>query len=199
MLHVNHISKKFQDIPILKDVSLHANYGDLVHISGGNGSGKSTIFKIITRLLNEDTGSVQIDKNDVIGALIENPGFLEYETALENLKFLGDLNNKYDSNVINELMTQFDLDFNNKQSVSKYSVGMRQKLGIIQSVMEQQNIILLDEPTRGLDTEGIKQFTLLVKKLILNKKIVIIASHDHIENLEYTQEFKLENGVLSRV
>lgn len=199
MIKVNHISKSFKDLHVLKSVSLNANAGELVHISGGNGSGKSTLFKIITGLLKQDAGTVTVPESVHIGALIENPGFLEFESALTNLTFLGNLNNRFDFDVTQKLMTQFDLDIHNKQSVSKYSVGMRQKLGIIQAVMENQTVILLDEPTRGLDAAGLKQFIVLVNELVKSNKLVIIASHDYVSELKYTQELKLVDGELLRV
>lgn len=199
MIEVNHLSKSFKDLHVLKDVSLTAHSGELIHISGGNGSGKSTLFKIITGLLKQDTGTVTVSNALTIGALIENPGFLEYESAAINLKFLGNLNNRFDYNVTKQLLEQFDLDINNKQAVSKYSVGMRQKLGIIQAIMENQNIVLLDEPTRGLDKSGIRQFIVLINQLITENKIVIIAIHDYVSELHYTQELKLVDGELLRV
>lgn len=199
MLEISHISKSFKDLLVLKNVSLSAQPGDLIHISGGNGSGKSTLFKIITSLLKQDSGTVNFEADSTIGALIENPGFLEYESAAINLKFLGDLNNRFDYEITKQLLEQFDLDIDNKQAVGKYSVGMRQKLGIIQAVMENQNIILLDEPTRGLDSAGLVQFILLVNQLITENKIVIIASHDYVSELNYTKEFKLVDGELISV
>lgn len=196
MLAINQVSKSFKDNPVLERVSLTAELGQLLHISGDNGSGKSTLFKIITGLLAADSGSVSIGDNDIIGALIENPGFLEYETAMTNLKFLANLNKRFDAARVTELMTQFDLNPQNRQSVAKYSVGMRQKLGIIQAVMENQDIILLDEPTRGLDEESISQFIVLLNSLKAANKMVIVASHDHVDGLNYDQSWVLKAGIL---
>lgn len=164
-----------------------------------NGSGKSTIFKIITNILKADAGQVELAENDYVGALIENPGFLEYESGLENLKFLGNLNHNYDEQVAMKLMEKFDLDPNDLQAVSKYSIGMRQKLGIIQAVMENQNIVLLDEPTRGIDKEGVATFVKLLDELKQEKRAVIIASHDEIPGLKYDRELLLKNGELASV
>lgn len=166
MLEVNHIAKSFKGNPVLTDVSLQVKAGQLIHISGANGSGKSTLFKIITKLLEPDHGSVRIGKDDVIGALIENPGFLEFESMMTNLKFLANLNNRFDQSYTLQLVKQFGLNPTNRQAISKYSVGMRQKVGIIQAVMEHQSLILLDEPTRGLDKASIEQFIVLIDALI---------------------------------
>ncbi|MCF1783146.1 ABC transporter ATP-binding protein [Lactobacillus mulieris] len=199
MLKIDNISKQFGKKQVLKDVSLELNPGERVHIIGKNGSGKSTIFKIITNILKADAGQVELAENDYVGALIENPGFLEYESGLENLKFLGNLNHNYDEQVAMKLMEKFDLDPNDLQAVSKYSIGMRQKLGIIQAVMENQNIVLLDEPTRGIDKEGVATFVKLLDELKQEKRAVIIASHDEIPGLKYDRELLLKNGELASV
>ena len=127
MLEVNHIAKPFKGNTVLTDVSLQVKAGQLIHISGANGSGKSTLFKIITKLLEPDHGSVRIGKDDVIGALIENPGFLEFESMMTNLKFLANLNNRFDQSYTLQLVKQFGLNPTNRQAISKYSVGMQQK------------------------------------------------------------------------
>lgn len=196
MLQVENLNKKFGKKEVLKDVTFTVKPGERIHIIGKNGSGKSTIFKIVTRILKQNSGTVKIDEADVIGALIENPSFLEYEAGLENMKFLAKLNHNYDEDRVRELMGKFSLDPNDEQAVSKYSIGMRQKLGIIQAVMEGQNIILLDEPTRGIDQEGIATFVELLNKLKKKNRSVIIASHDDIPGLDYDRELKLQNGVL---
>lgn len=197
MLKVNHLAKSFKSKTVLNNVSFEAEKGQLVHISGANGSGKSTLFKIIAKVLLPDSGDVTMIESETIGALIENPGFLEFETGLVNLRFLAKLNHNYDEKKVFALMEKFSLDPNDKQPVSKYSVGMRQKLGIIQAVMENQSIILLDEPTRGLDTDSIDQFIDLLKTLQTENKLIIVASHDYIEGIKYDVLFTLKNGLLS--
>lgn len=196
MLKIEHLNKKFGKKAVLKNVSLTLSPGERIHIIGKNGSGKSTIFKIITGILKQNGGTVEIGADDVIGALIENPSFLEYESGLENLKFLAELNHNYDEKLVKDLMEEFSLDSEDSQPVSRYSIGMRQKLGIIQAIMENQNIVLLDEPTRGIDKEGIETFVKILGQLKEQKRAVIIASHDDIPNLVYDRELKLKDGVL---
>lgn len=198
MLEVNHIAKSFKGNTVLTDVSLQVKAGQLIHISGANGSGKSTLFKIITKLLEPDHGSVRIGKDDVIGALIENPGFLEFESMMTNLRFLANLNNRFDQSYTLQLVKQFGLNPTNRQAISKYSVGMRQKVGIIQAVMEHQSLILLDEPTRGLDKASIEQFIVLIDALINDGKSVMIASHDDVPGLMYDLALRLEDGRLAQ-
>lgn len=196
MLQVTHVSKKFKDADVLKDVSLTVKPGELIHIVGINGSGKSTLFKIITGLLKADSGTVSLDSGDVIGALIENPGFLEYETAWDNLRFLANVHHKFQADKVKKLLTDFDLDPDSRQAIGKYSIGMRQKVGIVQAIMEDQNIILLDEPTRGIDKKGVKQFVDLLERLKAEGKAVVVASHDDIPGLVYDRTLTLENGEL---
>lgn len=198
MLEVNHIAKSFKGNTVLTDVSLQVKAGQLIHISGANGSGKSTLFKIITKLLEPDHGSVRIGKDDLIGALIENPGFLEFESMMTNLRFLANLNNRFDQSYTLQLVKQFGLNPTNRQAISKYSVGMRQKVGIIQAVMEHQSLILLDEPTRGLDKASIEQFIVLIDALIDDGKSVMIASHDDVPGLMYDLALRLEDGRLAQ-
>ena len=196
MLKIEHLNKKFGKKEVLKDVSLTLSPGERIHIIGKNGSGKSTIFKIITGILKQNGGTVEIGTDNVIGALIENPGFLEYESGLENLKFLAELNHNYNEKLVKDLMEEFSLEPKDEQPVSKYSIGMRQKLGIIQAIMENQDIILLDEPMRGIDKEGIETFVKILGQLKEQNRAVIIASHDDIPNLVYDRELKLKDGVL---
>lgn len=196
MLKITGIKKSFGRKSVLKNVSMIAKPGQLIHISGINGSGKSTIFKIVTGLLEADSGKIELDHGDVIGALIENPSFLEYESAMTNLHFLANLNHRFNEKRVRNLLQQFELDPDDSQSIAKYSVGMRQKVGIIQAVMEEQNIILLDEPTRGIDQESIGQFLTLLNRLKRENKTVIIASHDQIDEINYDQDLTLQNGIL---
>jgi ABC-2 type transport system ATP-binding protein len=132
----------------------------------------------------------------VIGALIENPGFLEYETAWANLPFLANVHHKFQEDKVRKLLTDFDLDPDSQQAVGKYSIGMRQKVGIIQAIMEDQNIIILDEPTQGIDKKGVKQFVDLLERLKAEGKSVVVASHDDIPGLVYDRTLTLENGEL---
>ena len=196
MLKVSHVKKSFKKLAVLKDISLETQDGELIHISGVNGCGKSTLFKIIVGILKADSGEIHTDKDDYLGALIENPGFIEYETAWDNLIFLGHFNHRFQPEKTRDLLKAFDLDPDNPQAVGNYSVGMRQKLGITQAVMEDQNIILLDEPTRGIDKEGVQQFVNLLEQLRRENKTVIVASHDEIPGLVYDRRLRMKDWVL---
>lgn len=196
LLRLNNIRKSFKGNIVLDNINLEVEDGDCIYIHGKNGCGKSTLFKIICDILKADEGTITKSKNTHLGALIENPGFIESESIKFNLKFLGSLKNNYEEQKINELCNNYFLDFNNRSALKSYSVGMRQKVGIIQAVMENQNLILFDEPTRGLDEDSITVFENMVNTLIKERKSVIIASHDLLPNILYSKKFLLENGKL---
>ena len=197
MIQLVNISIAFHNVSILRNVNMDIHRGDLIHITGSNGPGKSTLLKIIAGLLNADKGEVIIENNDIeIGALIENPAFIENESAEYNLKFLYDLKNSYDRKTVQSYMEYFDLTLEDKRAVKKYSVGMRQKLGIIQAIMENQNIILFDEPTRGLDNTSSNKFIELVKKLNSDKKTIIICAHDGVDEIPFNRKFTIDKEQL---
>lgn len=195
-LTITNLQKSFNKTKIIDGLSLEINEGELIYIHGINGCGKSTLFKIIAGILDKDDGSVQKSENVHIGALIENPGFIENETLKFNLNFLASLTHKDIKDEIYELCQMFSLDYNSKINMKSYSVGMRQKAGIIQAIMEDQNLILLDEPTRGLDSDAIKVLTNTLKKLITSNKTIVIASHDKIDDLNFDKVYAMHNGKL---
>lgn len=196
MLQLQTISKKYKTNLVLNHVNLIVEKAKLVHIKGINGSGKSTLFKIICNISEPDQGEVFLDKDTYIGALIENPSFLENETISFNLKFLASLKNMYNEDLIKRYCKQFQLDIHSKTKLKNYSVGMRQKVGIIQAIMEDQNLILLDEPTRGLDKKSIEIFEDIVIELVRANKTVIIASHEEYNKLQFDVQYELDCGIL---
>lgn len=198
MLEIQNLSKQFHQTTVLNHLNLKINQGDLIYIHGINGSGKSTLFKIICDILKPSEGQVIIDENAHIGALIENPGFLENETIAYNLKFLASLKHHYNKEHIENLCQNFQLDFKSRMKMKNYSLGMRQKAGIIQAIMEDQNLILLDEPTRGLDKESVHYFCELINQYHKEGKTIIIAAHDYLDDIHYNKTFHLINGVLKQ-
>ena len=197
MLKITHLRKSFyKNQCILKDINLNISRGDVIYIKGINGSGKTTLFKIICDILEKDGGEIDKNKNLKIGALIENPSFIENETILFNLYFLASLNNNYNYEAIKKLTDLFSLDIHNKSKMKTYSLGMRQKVAIIQAVMENQNLIIFDEPVRGLDKKSIQTFIDLINALCQQGKAIIIASHDEIHNINYTHIYTLKDGKL---
>jgi len=197
MLKIENVSKRFGRHIIFEDINLEFKKGDLVHFFGENGSGKSTLFKIIADIMSPTSGKVTIEKGKRIGATIENPGFIENENILYNLKYLYTLKNEYTEEAeksIKELCEKFHLDLYSREKMKNYSVGMRQKTAIIQAIMENQDIILLDEPTRGLDQDGVEEFFQTIKEY--NKKgdkVIIIASHDLMDKLPYNKKLVIKD------
>lgn len=190
LLKLENISKSFHENKVLEDISLQINEGELIYIHGINGCGKSTLFKIMCDIIEADKGEIIKPDDTNIGALIENPSFLEKKTLEYNLKFLCQFHKTYDEYKINELCNKFHLNLFSKTKLKAYSVGMRQKAGIIQAIMENQNLILLDEPTRGLDSDGISILEKEILSLIKEKKTVIIAAHDIID-IPFNKRFYL--------
>ena len=143
MLKLNSINKAFKHQTVLNDINLEIKEGELIHISGINGSGKTTLLKIISGLIKPEDGQLILDSSVKIGALIENPTFIENENMAFNLRFLYTLTHKYDESKVKDLTKLFLLDYISKTPIKKYSLGMRQKVGIIQAIMENQNLIKL--------------------------------------------------------
>ena len=193
MVKISDLSKKFKQNVVFAHLNLEIEDGELVHLAGINGSGKSTLFKMICGIEEPDSGKIMLKSGAQIGALIENPSYIENENILYNLKFLANLNGNYHEEYVQELCKMFELDLYSKTHLKNYSLGMRQKVGIIQSVMEDQDLILLDEPVRGLDDRAVITFTKLVKDLHEKGKTIVIASHDEITGLEFTRKLRIEN------
>lgn len=195
MISLNNVSKGFKGIKVLKDITLNIEKGELVYIKGANGSGKSTLLKLIAGLLAVDDGNIVLDGYNV-GALIENPSFIENETALFNLKFLYNLNGSFKREYVEKYFEYLNLDIDINIPMKRYSIGMRQKVGIIQAVMENQDLILLDEPSRGLDEDSVVGFTKLVNELHKEGKTIIICAHDGVDGINFTKQYKLKNGFI---
>lgn len=196
MLKITSLCKSFHHNLILDHIDFHVTKGDLIYIHGINGSGKSTLFKIICDILQPDSGEMKRSAEAHIGALIENPGFLDNETIHYNLKFLASLKHNFHEEKIIHLCERFQLDYHSRTKLKHYSLGMRQKAGIIQAFMEDQNFILLDEPTRGLDEESVKVFCDLINESHEVGKTIIIAAHDFLKDIHYTKIYQLKNGKL---
>lgn len=196
MIKINNISKSWKEKVVLDDITFTIPAGVIYHIQGANGCGKSTLFKIICNIMEATNGTIEKDSNCEIGALIENPGFMEEKTLKQNLKFLASLKKNYQEKKIESLCNRYGLDYYDKLKMKNYSLGMRQKAGIIQAFMENQTIIFLDEPTRGLDKESLKQFYSHIEESKKNNISVVIASHDPLDEIAFDSRFILEEGKL---
>lgn len=208
-LEVKNISKKFGKHIVLEDVSLTCESGKICGIIGYNGSGKSVLFKCICGLYHADEGEIHIrgkqlgkdmDMIENAGVIIEEPAFLKQYSGIRNLELLWLLNHKKDTKKLQEVMQLVGLDPFNKKPVGKYSLGMKQRLAIAQAVMEEQDILILDEPMNGLDKDGVAQMRELFLSFKEEGKTLLFASHNR-EDIEVLcdEVYEMDKGKLVRV
>lgn len=185
-----HVTKKFKAFTALSDVNAYFEAGKIHGIIGRNGSGKTVMFKCICGLLQTYDGRILIGSNDrkkhssripQIGMIIEAPGFVSGYNGFTNLKFLADIKKGASTKEIIEAMCLVGLDPFSKKHVEKYSMGMRQRLGIAQAIMEDPSLIVLDEPMNGLDNGGVTEIRKLFKNLRAAGKTLILASHNPLD------------------
>ena len=193
---VNHVTKSFKEETVLKDVVLSVPKGKICGIIGRNGSGKTLLFKCICGLLQVDKGDIQVDHRQ-IGAIIEEPGFLGQYSGRKNLELLASISGKKISNYQKILKMVGLLEAGDKK-VRKYSMGMKQRLGIAQAIMEDQNIIILDEPMNGLDNAGVEEMRKLFLNLREQGKTILLASHNR-DDIEILCDvvYEMDHGILS--
>lgn len=204
------ISKKFSSNVIFDDVSYKFEKGKVYGIVGGNGTGKSVLFKLISGLMFVDNGNVVVDGVTIgesgnlpqnLGALIESPGFLPNYTGYQNLKILADINKKVGKERVDEVLNLVSLYKHKDTKVKKYSLGMLQRLGIAQTILENPNLIILDEPFNSIDESGVNE----IKKVLLeyfknNEVTVFLTSHNYEDILTFADVIlKIENSKLVEV
>ena len=179
---------------ILKDVSLEVNEGDILGFIGPNGAGKTTTIKLILGLQSITSGKVSINGYDIekdftnaikkVGAIVENPDMYMYLSGYQNLKLVANLYKNILDSRIEEVVKLVKLENRIKDKVSKYSLGMRQRLGIAQAILHKPNLLILDEPTNALDPEGIKEVRELLVDLATKEKMAILISSHNLAELD---------------
>lgn len=186
-IRIENVTKKFGSYAVLDGISLNFEKGKIHGIIGRNGSGKTVLFKCICGFLRVDDGAVFVDGKQIgkeieapesIGAIIETPGFLPGYSARQNLQFLAGIRGKIGKKEIDEAIRKVGLDPEAKKHVGKYSLGMRQRLGIAQAIMEEPSLLILDEPMNGLDNQGVQEMRQLFLKLKDEGKTILLASHN---------------------
>ena len=207
-LEVKNLSKTISKAQILKDITLSMERGRIYGLRGKNGSGKTMLMRSICGLILPTSGQVIIDGEilgkDIsfprsIGALIENPGFVSNYSGYKNLEILASIQNKVGDKEIKSVMEELGLDPEDKKKFRKYSLGMKQKLGIAAAVMENPDMIILDEPINALDEKTVS----VVKNILLRHKehgaLIIISCHDR-EELEFLSDeiFCIDTGEITR-
>lgn len=207
-ISVKNINKTIKRIPILKAVSLEMESGVVYGLWGTNGSGKTMLLRLLAGLIRPSSGVVSIDERrlgrdmdfpDSMGLLIENPAFLPGLTGRENLELLAQINESVGSNTIVRTLRDVGLDPKDPRKFKKYSLGMKQRLGLASVLMESPELILLDEPTNALDTDGC---AMIAQQIVLQKQrgaLVVVASHDRAFLQEVSDVIiRVENGCVRK-
>lgn len=180
------ISKSFGKQAILDHISVDFEKGKVYGITGRNGSGKTVFLKILCGLMLPNQGTVSVDGKTIgkdmdfpesVGAIIESPGFLPYWSGYKNLTYLASLRNRIGAAEISDAMNLVGLDPKDKKPVGKYSLGMKQRLGMAQAIMENPQLLILDEPMNSLDADSVSHMRILLKDMRNSGKTIILASH----------------------
>ena len=194
ILKCESLYKTFGKKQILKNVSLEVKEGDILGFIGPNGAGKTTTIKLILGLQSITSGKVSINGYDIekdftnaikkVGAIVENPDMYMYLSGYQNLKLVANLYKNIGTERIDEVVKLVKLEKRINDKVSKYSLGMRQRLGIAQAILHKPNLLILDEPTNGLDPEGIKEMRELLVNLAEKEKMAILISSHNLAELD---------------
>ena len=198
-------SRKIGYEMVIDNVNIQFESGHIYGLRGKNGSGKTMLMRAICGLIHLGEGEIWLDDKllgkdmefpESVGALLEHPGFMENDTAMRNLMTLAEIRNEIGEEEIKNTMEALGLDPYSKKKVKKYSLGMKQKLGIVAAIMEHPKLILLDEPTNALDTESIGKLNVLLQEEMKEyQPIIIIASHDRDElSMLCDTIYKVEKG-----
>ena len=189
-IKITDVNKTIKKAPILRDINLEFTGGKVYGLRGKNGSGKTMLMRAICGLITPDSGLIDIDGQilgteiafpESIGVLIENPSFIGNYTGLKNLKVLASIQNRIGDEQIRKALEDIGLDPDDKRTYRKYSLGMKQKLGIAAAVMENPDIIILDEPINALDDVSVEKVHDILEEQKKRGAVIIIACHDKEE------------------
>lgn len=198
-IDIENVNKTIKGSKVLSDINLHFEGGKIYGLKGKNGSGKTMLMRAISGLIHTE-GVIDINGQilgkDIsfppsVGLLIENPSFINSYTGFKNLKVLASIQNKINDDTIRAILSNIGLDANDKRTYKKYSLGMKQRLGIAAAVMEEPDLVILDEPINALDESGAKQVREILAKQKERGAICIIACHD-TEELQYLSDEIIE-------
>ena len=202
------VTRRFGEDLVLKEVNLMLGAGRVYGIVGNNGSGKTVLMKCICGFLTPTTGTVHVfgkqigrdaDFPEDLGVIIESPGLLANLNGRKNLEILAALRKRIGEAGIRAAMEKVGLDPDMKKAVEKYSLGMRQRLGIAQAIMEDPKLLVLDEPFNGLDKNGVEQIRRLLLELKKEGKTILLASHNEEDiRILCDEVYEMDGGVLTR-
>lgn len=206
MIEIKDVSLIIDKREILKRINLVLEKNQIYGLVGKNGSGKTMLMKCICGFVRQTAGEIRVDGKRIgtdidfpehTGIIIESPGFIPYYTGFQNLRFLAGINHRIQDADIRDALLQCGLDPDLKLAVRKYSLGMRQRLGIAQAIMERPRLLILDEPTNGLDHQGVEEIRKLVLHLRETGTTILMASHN-AEDIQIlcNSVWEMENGEL---
>ncbi len=209
VIELSNVTKKFRENTVLNNVSLEIEPCSVTGLIGRNGSGKTVLMKCILGLISPTSGTIfvrgkqvgkEIDIPDNIGIIIETPGFLPNFSAYDNLMQLAKIRRKIGKSEVRAAIERVGLNPDDKKKVGKFSLGMRQRLGLAQAIMEDPDILILDEPMNGLDKGGVQDMRQYLLKLKEQGKTIIIASHS-AEDIDVLCDnvYEMENGKLQKI
>ena len=209
VIDMKDVSLKLKENKILECVSLQCGEGEICGIIGRNGSGKTMLMKCICGFVRPTNGEIlvlgkrigkDVDFIPDAGIIIETPGFIPYYSGIKNLRLLASIQNKIKEPEIKKVMEMVGLNPDMKRIVKKYSLGMRQRLGLAQAIMENPKVLVLDEPFNGLDKEGVVDMRKYLLKLKDEGKTILLSSHS-TEDIELLCEkvYEMEHGKLEDV
>lgn len=203
-ISIEHVTKKIKDATVLKDICLEMKGGTVYGLQGKNGSGKTMLMRAISGLIRPTSGRIVINGEQLhknisiprsIGLLLENPSLLPEYDASQNLKLLAKMQGGVPEDEIRQLIRDVGLEDAGHKKVEKYSLGMKQRLGIAAAILGSPDIILLDEPINAIDGEGVEEIRILILSLKNEKRIIIVACHDKEEmNLLADEIVHLRDG-----
>ncbi len=208
MIEVTDLKKVYAKRTVVDHVTARFETGRITGIVGRNGSGKTVMFRMICGLTIPTEGTVVVDGKRIgvdvdfppsLGAIIETPGFIGMESGLQNLMGLAMLRKRIGKEDVARSMERVGLDPKERKPVKKYSLGMRQRLGIAQAIMENPDVLILDEPTNGLDNNGVKEIRALLLGMRNEGRTILVASHN-MEDIAVMCDtvYEMDNGVLTR-
>lgn len=209
VIEAKDVVKKWGNNTVLKSVDLEVDSSEIVGIIGHNGSGKTVLMKCICGFITPDSGEITVSGKRIgkdidipknIGLIIETPGFLPNFSGFSNLWQLAKIRGKIGKDEVRAVIKKVGLDPDEKKHVGKYSLGMKQRLGIAQAIMEDPDILILDEPMNGLDKNGVEDMRELLLQLKDEGKAMIIASHNSVDiDVLCDRVFEITKGSLKRV
>lgn len=209
MIELEHVTKQFKKEVCIRDLSAVFEEKQITGIIGRNGSGKTVLFKMICGLMRPSGGTirvagkkigVEVDFPESIGIIIETPRFLPWQSGMDCLLDLASLRKRIGKEEVRNALVMVGLDPDSKKKVGKYSLGMRQRLGIAQAIMENPDLLVLDEPMNGLDKQGVQDMRKLFLELKEQGKTILIASHNR-EDIDLLCDvvYEMEAGVMAKV